>query len=550
MADNFASYFPVSITGGEVNPATGLDAVQGQTPQPLGLDLILQGIQSQYTPQTFTQSGGSYGAGRFIDGGGSVAGVGQSVGGNTAPSWFLPGEFNLADYQEVIPQEVAQKVATGEIYGGSDYSPVSNTESSGWQNDPYSSLFNPMPNAARVIAAKAIPGAGLALGAAMGYQNALGTNAMNTALGAYGSEGMGNVDPFTAALMGAAGITPSSVKGAQAMASNFDSPENMYGYMAAAQDPAISQIAESMIAQSGGTMNANQVGALGYAIGEAVNAQVAAGMSLNDAVQSVATGYGVAPSEAAAMAANLSVADPLGQLISNLQPQAMAPAPTSNAAQAEQAAQQALAAVSAAGGSVSQAQAESIANTTADPIAAMNAIQGWTGSTTAPQTSNAPNQSDTYGGYVSDSQGQAVQTSSGPLGFGDAPTSAPAGNNPDEADPGDTGGGGGGSSKIVCTAMNQSYGFGSYRNAIWLKYSADKMTKAHEAGYHAIFLPLVDLAYKRNNKPVRIALEHIARHRTADLRAEMRNSKRDNIGRAYRFILEPLCYIVGKIKGY
>jgi hypothetical protein len=83
-----------------------------------------------------------------------------------------------------------------------------------------------------------------------------------------------------------------------------------------------------------------------------------------------------------------------------------------------------------------------------------------------------------------------------------------------------------------------------------LKYSADKMTKAHEAGYHAIFLPLVDLAYERNNKPVRIALEHIARHRTADLRAEMRGSKRDTLGRAYRFVLEPLCYVVGKIKGY
>lgn len=112
------------------------------------------------------------------------------------------------------------------------------------------------------------------------------------------------------------------------------------------------------------------------------------------------------------------------------------------------------------------------------------------------------------------------------------------------------GGGGGGGGKIVCTAMNHAYGFGSYRNAIWLKYSADKMTKAHEAGYHAIFLPLVDLAYKRSNKPVRIALEHIARHRTADLRAEMRGTKRDPLGRAYRFVLEPLCYAVGKLKGY
>jgi hypothetical protein len=70
----------------------------------------------------------------------------------------------------------------------------------------------------------------------------------------------------------------------------------------------------------------------------------------------------------------------------------------------------------------------------------------------------------------------------------------------DAGDMGHGDGGGGGGGKIVCTAMNESYGFGSYRNAIWLKYSADKMTKAHEAGYHALFLPLVDLAYKRKQQ--------------------------------------------------
>ena len=106
------------------------------------------------------------------------------------------------------------------------------------------------------------------------------------------------------------------------------------------------------------------------------------------------------------------------------------------------------------------------------------------------------------------------------------------------------------SSKIVCTAMNQSYGFGSFRNKIWLAYAAKNLTKAHEVGYHAIFLPLVDMAYKQDVKPLRAALENIARHRSADLRAEMRGTKRDTLGRVYRFVLEPLCYAVGKVKGY
>jgi hypothetical protein len=111
----------------------------------------------------------------------------------------------------------------------------------------------------------------------------------------------------------------------------------------------------------------------------------------------------------------------------------------------------------------------------------------------------------------------------------------------------------GGSGKIVCTAMNQAYGFGSFRNRIWLAYAAKNLTKAHEAGYHALFLPLVAVGYnqgdKMHNRIVRRVLENIARHRSADLRAEMRGGKRDRVGQAYRFILEPLCYAVGKLKG-
>jgi hypothetical protein len=118
----------------------------------------------------------------------------------------------------------------------------------------------------------------------------------------------------------------------------------------------------------------------------------------------------------------------------------------------------------------------------------------------------------------------------------------------------DSGGGGGGGGKIVCTAMNHAYGFGSFRNRIWLAYSAKNLTKAHEVGYHALFLPLVAVGYnqgdKMHNRIVRRVLENIARHRSADLRAEMRGTKRDPVGRAYRLILEPLCFAVGKLKGY
>lgn len=104
--------------------------------------------------------------------------------------------------------------------------------------------------------------------------------------------------------------------------------------------------------------------------------------------------------------------------------------------------------------------------------------------------------------------------------------------------------------KIVCTMMNESYGFGSYRNAIWLKHSENMPNaKVYEKGYHKLFLPMVKFAKGKGklNRIVKKALEHIARHRTADIYKEMRGKKRDKLGRIYRAILEPICYLAGRI---
>ena len=108
-----------------------------------------------------------------------------------------------------------------------------------------------------------------------------------------------------------------------------------------------------------------------------------------------------------------------------------------------------------------------------------------------------------------------------------------------------------GGGKIVCTAMNAEYGFGSFRNAIWLAQSKD-LDPAYEKGYHTLFLPLVNYAYKSGKKNalqriLRGVLEHIARHRTADIWKQKRGKTRDNIGMIYRAILEPICYVVGKV---
>ena len=102
--------------------------------------------------------------------------------------------------------------------------------------------------------------------------------------------------------------------------------------------------------------------------------------------------------------------------------------------------------------------------------------------------------------------------------------------------------------KIVCTMMNDSYGFGSFRNKIWLAQSRN-LPREYEVGYHTLFLPLVKYAKQKGftNNIVKKVLEHIAIHRTIDIRKQKYN-RIDILGRMYRIILEPLCYITGGIK--
>ena len=99
-----------------------------------------------------------------------------------------------------------------------------------------------------------------------------------------------------------------------------------------------------------------------------------------------------------------------------------------------------------------------------------------------------------------------------------------------------------GKSKIVCTMMNESYGFGSFRNKIWMKFHKD-LSPEYQRGYHRLFLPLVKIA--KTNKIIKNILEHIAVHSTIDMRQTLRG-KRHTLGRLYRKVILPLCYWAGK----
>jgi hypothetical protein len=107
-------------------------------------------------------------------------------------------------------------------------------------------------------------------------------------------------------------------------------------------------------------------------------------------------------------------------------------------------------------------------------------------------------------------------------------------------------GGGTSGGKIVCTMMNESYGFGSFRNKIWMKFHKD-ISPEYQKGYHKLFLPLVRYAKQKGitNKFIKNILEHIAVHSTIDMRQSLRG-KRHTLGIVYRKIILPLCYWAGK----
>jgi len=95
--------------------------------------------------------------------------------------------------------------------------------------------------------------------------------------------------------------------------------------------------------------------------------------------------------------------------------------------------------------------------------------------------------------------------------------------------------------------MNETYGFGAYRQAIWLEQSKG-LHPSYERGYHALAKPMIAYAWAGDTWPrrsVRRAMELAARYRTADIRRQ-KSGKRFWPGVVVRAVLEPLCFIVGQ----
>lgn len=165
---------------------------------------------------------------------------------------------------------------------------------------------------------------------------------------------------------------------------------------------------------------------------------------------------------------------------------------------------------------------------------------------------------DAIGG-IADTFGGGSDTTSGPVGGTAGETGGPGGAgatagtgvgmavDATEADPG-----GDADSKVICTAMVEQYGFGSFRQKLWLHRGLN-MNPAYQKGYHAIFLPIIGYLYnkerynKKHVKFLRRWLENGARRRTIDIWNE-KKGKRNLLYRLERNFWESVCFIVGKLK--
>ena len=103
--------------------------------------------------------------------------------------------------------------------------------------------------------------------------------------------------------------------------------------------------------------------------------------------------------------------------------------------------------------------------------------------------------------------------------------------------------------KIVCTTLNEIYGFGGFRNKLWMKYNNyDKARylpnpEILELGYHKLFGKLTEMM--PSSPLLTKVLRRIARVRTDRIRREMTGKPLTLESKIYAAILIPTHYVIG-----
>tara|TARA_R100000654_G_scaffold35400_1_gene60840 strand:+ start:2121 stop:4523 length:2403 start_codon:yes stop_codon:yes gene_type:complete len=101
------------------------------------------------------------------------------------------------------------------------------------------------------------------------------------------------------------------------------------------------------------------------------------------------------------------------------------------------------------------------------------------------------------------------------------------------------------SKSIVCTEMYRQTQLDDWQRTIklWYLFQKKYLSETHQKGYHFLFKPFVK-GMQKSNMLTSIG-RHFAQERTKDIKHIMYGTKFSLLGRVYRIILEPICFVVG-----
>ena len=148
----------------------------------------------------------------------------------------------------------------------------------------------------------------------------------------------------------------------------------------------------------------------------------------------------------------------------------------------------------------------------------------------------APDNSNDNQNYEFKKQQEEKKESGGPAGMGSQPETSGGGSGGGSADKKD---------KIVCTEMYRQTQLDDWQRTIklWYLFQKKYLSETHQKGYHFLFKPFVK-GMQKSNMLTSIG-RHFAQERTKDIKHIMYGTKFSLLGRVYRIILEPICFVVG-----
>ena len=149
----------------------------------------------------------------------------------------------------------------------------------------------------------------------------------------------------------------------------------------------------------------------------------------------------------------------------------------------------------------------------------------------------APDNSNDNQNYEFKKQQEEKKESGGPAGMGSQPETSGGGSGGGSADKK--------SKSIVCTEMYRQTQLDDWQKTIklWYLFQKKYLSETHQKGYHFLFKPFVKGMQKSNT--LTSVGRHFAQERTKDIKHIMYGTKFSLLGRVYRIILEPICFVVG-----